>query len=72
MTSEPDWEGFARRIMVNYDDPGINVGTLHNIALKYRLIRPVDGGFDPQIHYDHGVGIEAGDPWFVLNYEAKP
>ena len=65
----PDWEAFGREIMKAWPDSvGIDGFELQDLALKYAVLVPVPGGFDPAKHDDDGYGAEPGDDWFILNY----
>lgn len=42
----------------------IDAGDVQDLAVKYGLV--YETKFDPDEHTDHeGVGVEAGDPWFM-------
>lgn len=70
MSNTPDWEGFGRALMVewpaNYD---VEASELFELALKYHLIRPIEGGFNPDEHIDaECIYPEPGDPWYEYNF----
>lgn len=69
-TPTPNWEAFGRDVLARsdwewYDLEGSEV---FELAQKHHLIKPVPGGFNPETHYDDGLGLEPGDPWFQANY----
>lgn len=69
----PDWEGFSRAVMEAWPEGGIDGFELQELAEKYRLIRPVPGGYDPATCTDSlGVCPEPGDPWFERAYLTAP
>lgn len=65
---KPDWEAFGREIMTTWPDGGIDGFELQDVALKYAVLVPIPGGFDPTKHNDDGNGAEPGDDWFTRNY----
>ncbi len=63
--TQPDWEGFGRAMVEDWPVSDIDGGDLFEMALKFGLIRPVKGGYNPDEHEDeHGICPEKGDPWF--------
>ncbi len=70
---KPDWEGFGRAIMANhFEGCDLDMMERQEIALKFGVIVPIPGGFDPEEHgLDDEYGSEPGDPWFALNFESK-
>jgi len=72
MSDAPDWEGFGRAIMAfgwpAYGD--IEATQVFDLALEYRLIKPIPGGYDPDEHVDdEAVSPEPGDPWYEYNFQ---
>lgn len=68
--AEPDFEGFARAVMGGWPDAmSLDDVEVWDLAVKYRLLREIPGGFDPEKHDDsYGLGLEVGDPFYELNY----
>lgn len=66
----PDWEGFSRAIMKYWPEGDVDGGDLQDTAERYGLLRKEK--YDPKKHCYWGqdeYGLEAGDDWYVLNYE---
>ncbi|MDN3711836.1 hypothetical protein QWZ10_08370 [Paracoccus cavernae] len=67
----PNWEGFGLAIM---EDWGAHCDTeasvRFDLAIKFGILRPIAGGFDPDTHVDDHGDAERGDPWFELNRRA--
>jgi hypothetical protein len=67
--NQPNWEGFAREVMTMWPDGDLDGGDLQELAVVYKMILPVPGGYDPKVHAaDDEYGTEPGDDWFVRNY----
>jgi len=67
----PDWESFGRMVMAEVGWPVdcIEGSTLFEISLRCHLIKPVEGGFDPDQHDDdEGICPEPGDPRYEWNF----
>lgn len=65
----PDWEGFARDMMDEWPVRDVDGSELFEAALKHRLIREIDGGYDPDQHIDaEGISPEPGDPWYEYTF----
>jgi len=70
MSTQPNWEGFARAIVNEWPVRDIDGAELFEAALKFNLIRPIPGGFDPEEHNDNeGIYPDPGDPWYEYNYK---
>jgi len=66
---EPDWQAFGMAIMQNWPAGDVDGGELQDLAEKFNIILPCEGGFDPDRHSDDfGVCPEKGDPWYMRNY----
>lgn len=37
---------------------------IQEVALEHGLIHEVEGGFDPELHHDRGLGLEPGDGFY--------
>lgn len=65
----PDWQGFGRAIMedwaLHFD---VDASDKFEWALKFGLLKTVEGGFDPEKHVDRYCEAERGDDWYELNY----
>ena len=70
MTHAPDWEDFGRAIMqYGWPTNDIDGSELFDLCLMYGLIRPIEGGFNPDEHIDaEGICPDAGDPWYEYAY----
>lgn len=69
MNPEPNYEGFSRAIMKNWQEHGdIDASEKFDFAVKYNLLIEIPGGFNPEIHQDFYGAAEPGDPWFAENY----
>ena len=45
----PDWEGFGRAIMEEWQEHGdIEASEKFDLAVRYKILVPVPGGFDPE------------------------
>jgi hypothetical protein len=68
---KPDWEGFGRA-MVEFEWPAmrdIEASELFDLAVEFNLVRPIEGGYDPEEHIDaEGIAPEKGDPWYEYNF----
>jgi hypothetical protein len=71
--NKPDWESFGRGIMelLEWSDISLDAGEVFEIAHKYKIIREVEGGYDPDKHYHEEIDAEKGDLWFENNFEEK-
>jgi len=71
---EPDFEGFTRTIMQrNFKYVGwCEDLDFMGVAIKYNIMVPVEGGYDPEKHFDPEGVAEKGDAWFELNYDLVP
>lgn len=67
----PDWEGFGRAVMSHWPDSAPDGFDLQALAERYRVILPVDGGFDPEKHADLWGCAEPGAPWYECNYKTE-
>lgn len=75
MTSfkEPNFQGFADAIMEHWPMSDVDGADLQELAVKFGIIAPIPGGFDPEEHDDEvGYGAEPGDPWFQFTYGRPP
>lgn len=71
MTEQPDWEGFGRDLCREWPTGDVDGGELFDLSKKYRLIREVPGGYDPEEHRDDNeFDAEPGDPWYEWNFHA--
>ena len=70
MTDAPDWEDFGRAIMqYGWPTNDIDGSELFDLCLMYGLVRPIEGGFNPDEHIDaEGICPDAGDPWYEYAY----
>ncbi|MDX1704596.1 MAG: hypothetical protein R3235_09930, partial [Altererythrobacter ishigakiensis] len=70
----PNFEGFGRAIMAEgWPVREVDPDELFEASLKYRLIKKIPGGYDPEEHIDaEGICPEPGDPWYEFAYDAKP
>lgn len=67
---KPDWEGFAKAIMENWQEHGdVEASDKFDLACKFNLLIEIDGGFDPERHTDTIGFAEKGDPWFKENWQ---
>ena len=67
---KPNWEGFSKAVMEHWPGYDLDGGDLQDLAEKFGLITPVEGGFDPDKHHDDDhYGAEPGDPWYTINYK---
>ena len=66
MSVKPDFEAFSKDIMSEWPEGfDIDGGDLQDKAIKHGLLYPVEGGFDPEKHWDTHGCAEPGDPWFM-------
>ena len=68
MTDQPDWEGFGRELCRDWPTGDVDGAELFDLSKKYRLIKEIPGGFDPDQHDDDCWGCEKGDPWYEWNF----
>ena len=69
----PDWEGFSRAIMEEWAAHcDVDAQDKFDLAVKFNLLRPVEGGFDPDQHNSEWYDAEPGDPWYEPNFPPKP
>ena len=73
MTHAPDWEDFGRAIMqYGWPTNDIDGSELFDLCLMYGLVRPIEGGFNPDEHIDaEGICPDVGDPWYEYAYPHK-
>ena len=68
----PDWEGFSRAVLSQWPVNDIEGAELFELALKYGMIREIEGGFNPEEHDDYdSIYPEEGDPWYEYTFSAK-
>ena len=67
----PDFEGFAKAIIRSWPCGDVDAFYLYAAAVEFGLVRPADGGFNPEIHSDANGYPEVGDQWFVLAYDVS-
>jgi hypothetical protein len=73
MSDLPDWKGFSEAIMQNWQEHGdIDAFDKFELAVKFHLLKEVEGGFDPGKHIDAYSDCQRGDPWFEWNTRAEP
>jgi len=73
MMNKPDWEGFGMEV-VTYGWPtnDIDGSELFALALMHNLIKPIEGGYNSEEHFDtEGICPEEGDPWYEYNFKTK-
>ena len=70
MSEAPDWEDFGRAIMqYGWPTSDIDGSELFDLCLMYGLVRPIEGGFNPDEHIDaEGICPDVGDPWYEYAY----
>lgn len=67
---KPDWESFGKKLLKDFPELwDIEAHEIFNLAVEHKLVMPIEGGFNPEVHEDtEGVGAEIGDPWYNLNF----
>lgn len=53
-----------------WDDGGLDGGEIQDKAVEMGMLR--EERYDRSVHGDNDVGVEAGEPWFVLTWSKKP
>jgi hypothetical protein len=65
--TKPDWEGFSRAIMEEwYEHYDMEASERFDLAVKFGVLKEIEGGFDPESHHNNPCDAEAGDPWFEI------
>ena len=69
--SAPDWEGFGRAIMDDWQEHcDVDAGEKFDLAVNHGIVCEIPGGYDPDHHVDAYGCAEKGDPWYETNTEA--
>lgn len=66
---KPDWEGFGKAIMREWQEHwDVEASEKFKLAVEFKLLREIEGGFDPEKHEDAYGCAEPGDSWFEVNF----